>query len=46
MELEKAFPRPGKVVDFRETGRGYRKVMEFHFWSNYFVLFEILEPFL
>ena len=44
MEFEKAFSRPGKVMDFRKNGRGHGKVMEkswnFSFWSKYFVLFE------
>ena len=30
MEFENAFSRPGKVMDFRENGRGHGKVMEFH----------------
>ena len=31
MEFENAFSRPGKVMDFRENGRGHGKLMEFHF---------------
>ena len=33
MEFENAFSRPGKVMDFRENGRGHGKVMEFHFFG-------------
>ena len=33
MEFENAFSRPGKVMDFRRNGRGYGKVMEFHFFG-------------
>ena len=41
MEFENAFSRPGKVMDFRQNGRGHGKVTEFHiFWSRDFVLFE------
>ena len=41
MEFENAFSRPGKVMEFRENGRGHGKVMEFHFfWSKDFMLFE------
>ena len=35
MEFEKAFSRPGKVMDFRKMA----EVMEFHFWPRSFVLF-------
>ena len=40
MELENALSRPGKVMDFRENGRGHGKVMEFRFLVKYFVLLE------
>ena len=40
MEFEIAFSRPGKVMDFRKNGRGHGKIVEFHFLSKYFVLFE------
>ena len=33
MEFENAFSRPGKVMDFRENGRGHGKVMEFHLFG-------------
>ena len=34
MEFEYEFSKPGKVMDFRENGRGHGKVMEFHFLSK------------
>ena len=40
MEFEKAFSRPGKGMDLGENGRGCGKVVEFHFLSKYFMLFE------
>ena len=42
MELENAFSKPGKVMDFRKTdGRGHGTyLLTFSVWSKYFVLFE------
>ena len=34
MEFENAFSKPGKVVDFRENGRGHGKVIGFFFGPN------------
>ena len=40
MECKNTFSRPGKVMDFRKNGQGHGKVMEFHFSTKYFALFE------
>ena len=44
-EFENAFSRLGKVMDFRQNGRGHRKVMKFHFLVQIFRAVRKLEIF-